>query len=80
MHHEGDELEGPAIEDRSSRLRAAALDLAQQHAQVAHQVLVHSSVEPALGLLVHRVPRRQIVAQAWTWAGIMRHCMPVRTM
>jgi len=39
----------------------AALDLTHQHAQVANHVLEHVSLQPALHLLIHRMPRRQVV-------------------
>ena len=62
-------LHRPSIKDRRTWLRVAPVDLAQQHAQVMHNLFEHPSRHPALRLLVHRVPRRQVI----------RHHPPCRT-
>jgi hypothetical protein len=54
-------LQRAAIHDRRARLRGPASDLAQQHTQVADHVRKHSGFQPALRLLVDRVPQGQVV-------------------
>ena len=55
-------LQGATIQDgRSRRLRGTAFDLAHQHAQVVDYRLEDARLEPALGLLIDRVPWRQVV-------------------
>ena len=44
-------------------LLPAALQPAQQHAQVVHHRREHARPEPALGLLIDRLPRRELVRQ-----------------
>jgi hypothetical protein len=42
-------------------LFAATLSQTQQHQQVMHHHLEHLGLQPTLGLLIHRFPRRQVM-------------------
>ena len=54
-------LHRPGIKDRRRGLRVAPSQLPQQQAQVVHHLFEDPGLEPALGLLVDGVPRRQVV-------------------
>ena len=54
-------LQRATVENGRRRLRVAVLSQPQQRAQVMHQGLKHARLQPAVGLLIHYVPRRQVV-------------------
>jgi hypothetical protein len=56
-------LEHAAIQDGSGWVFLAPIRQSQQHASVMHNAFEHLGLQPALGLLVHRFPRRQVVGQ-----------------
>ena len=66
-------LQRPTIEDRGRRMGRPLGDFAQQHAQIVDDRLKHARLDPALGLLIDRIPGGRSF-------GIMRHGAPVRTM
>jgi len=61
-------LQRAGVEHRRARLGHAVGQLAEQHPQIARHVLEHLGLDPALRLLVDRVPRRQVVHHAPTRA------------
>ena len=50
-----------AGQDRCRRLLCAAFGQPQHDAQVMHHRFERASTQPALGLLIHRCPRRQVI-------------------
>ncbi len=54
-------LHRPSITDRGARLRCAPTGDADQHAEVVDHGFKHLRPHPALGLLIDRMPRGQIV-------------------
>ena len=57
----GCRLEGATIKDRCRGFCLAALGPPQHRAQILHDGVKHAGLEPALALLVHRRPRRQVM-------------------
>jgi len=51
----------PTVDDDGAWLCCSPGNHAQHHAQVVHYRLEHARREPACRLLMHRVPRRQVV-------------------
>lgn len=66
-------LQRSAVQNGSPRLWHSVVDLSYQHAQIANHILEYACFQPALRLLVDRIPH------GGKSLGIIRHCAPVRT-